>query len=735
MDGLGDLSKDLDAIVSEYLQWRGLHNTLMSFESELATLGRKRISSDHRLIKTEILKAFDTGDRASFVALWESYVPASNRSLSFEFKFQLYFAIYPQLYRPLTWVDDSKLSMLRFREYVELHGASLAGSPETLPYLALHLVKNPESHLTFRDLFRPVWREELRRSLNTVVDTMPESVVGGAETRLARLYRASLMEHPEDSNRKYDELLEMSKTILSTLQGASQGTSVPVNVVENYAHRLALLSNGDITGFVEVLDFESLKTELQSSDDAGCALLLQALRWRVLNADAVVGRREWVLAYLTNDLFQVTRSPSLIAGLLSRPAFVVEQFGRMLNLLVSCARGRSYFLSSEFSSDILHHIILRLMAEKGDTVVRRSLLGALQKLSLRRKAQDVLIAEDVIAWLCSVFTDLDSLSPYSVEYGTALLMNLSLRFEGRTRCDASGNRLISVLMDMLEYEDIQVRTYVNGVFYSILTRQAVRDRAASMGLGDLLSVLITKSSDQIAQQLNFVMQQLTSDAPEEADAPEVDDESADADDEEEEFDDEIEEEPIEIPDGGRGRGETLLSRFSIRVPIREGDRPAPMQPAGVPQLMPPAAAATASGQSPQRPYAMQAQSQQPPLQNSQSAYHRPEYGVPSQPYRTSNTNPQTSNNRPPLRPSTPKYGPMAPAPQQQQQHHQQQHPGAMRPLPPRNVPYDVLPGPSERALRSVRETSPGEDPLKEYQQAFITRQKIPRTPANDSFDL
>ena len=60
----------------------------------------------------------------------------------------------------------------------------------------------------------------------------------------------------------------------------------------------------------------------------------------------------------------------------------------------------------------------------------------LQKLSLRRNPQNEMISADVIAWLVTALSDVDGLSQYSVEYGTALLMNLSLRTAGKAKCAA-----------------------------------------------------------------------------------------------------------------------------------------------------------------------------------------------------------------------------------------------------------------------------------------------------------
>jgi len=43
---------------------------------------------------------------------------------------------------------------------------------------------------------------------------------------------------------------------------------------------------------------------------------------------------------------------------------------------------------------------------------------------------------DVIKWIVETIRDeLDQLSDYTLEYATALLMNLSLRAEGKNKCE------------------------------------------------------------------------------------------------------------------------------------------------------------------------------------------------------------------------------------------------------------------------------------------------------------
>lgn len=90
-----------------------------------------------------------------------------------------------------------------------------------------------------------------------------------------------------------------------------------------------------------------------------------------------------------------------------------------------------------------------------------------------------MIEGGVIGWIVQILrTSQDFLSDYSMEYATALLMNLSLRNRGKDECEKLATEqqvnILKVLSDMMEHDNLQVRTHVNGTLYSILTRQSLK---------------------------------------------------------------------------------------------------------------------------------------------------------------------------------------------------------------------------------------------------------------------
>ena len=88
-----------------------------------------------------------------------------------------------------------------------------------------------------------------------------------------------------------------------------------------------------------------------------------------------------------------------------------------------------------------------------------------------------MIQFDVIKWIVeTIKEELDQLSDYTLEYATALLMNLSLRADGKNKCEEIPD-ILQVMNELIESENLQVRTHVNGTLYSILTRKSLKQTA------------------------------------------------------------------------------------------------------------------------------------------------------------------------------------------------------------------------------------------------------------------
>ena len=304
-----------------------------------------------------------------------------------------------------------------------------------------------------------------------------------------------------------------------------------------------------------------------------CCRLLQALRWRLTRSHAGAPRKRVLHAYIQNDLIGTGGGggPSVATDLLRSTGgqpLVVEYACRFINCVASECDGRTYLLSQP---DLVGSLVQVLKSEETDTLARQNALGALQKFSLRRRAQTMMIEEGLIRWICDTLRGHYSsgadgektrpLSEYTIEYATALLMNLSLRTLGKTKAEDPEVKILEVLNEFVESDNTQVRTYVNGTLYSVLTRPVLKEQAMAMGMDEMLRRLMGHSQEQFRKQIEYILEQLSappaaSDGAEAdgAASDEEDDEDVEGDDEEDEDadDDEEVDETLPPPDTSAG---------------------------------------------------------------------------------------------------------------------------------------------------------------------------------------
>ncbi|GMI60032.1 hypothetical protein ScalyP_jg458 [Parmales sp. scaly parma] len=302
-------------------------------------------------------------------------------------------------------------------------------------------------------------------------------------------------------------------------------------------------SSSSSSSLIAPIDFLTVKKDLfnlaknshgHDIDNAfQTALILQALRWRFSRAPTHEARLNVLIAYLRNDILCVSKSSrgtkTLFETLLLHPSPIIAEYaGRFINSITTMNRARQYLMTNEGESCV-GCLVKVLKSEKGDTVLRQQVLGSLQKSSLKRFAQLEMINRDVMGWIAITLDEhvreSQILLDYSLEYITALLMNLCLRTRGKEAAESAKPDLLSTLTSLLESENVQVRNYVNGTVYSLLSRSNMRDRAIGIRLDETLQTLTKVSSDQFKRQLQFILDQLISSSGEvESDDDDEDDE-------------------------------------------------------------------------------------------------------------------------------------------------------------------------------------------------------------------
>ena len=78
-------------------------------------------------------------------------------------------------------------------------------------------------------------------------------------------------------------------------------------------------------------------------------------------------------------------------------------------------------------------------------------------LNFRRNLQTLMINDNVLEWLVTLLENNEELSDYSLEYASALFMNLSLRSAGKKRLANDYKKTLKVISELLGNSNAEVR--------------------------------------------------------------------------------------------------------------------------------------------------------------------------------------------------------------------------------------------------------------------------------------
>ena len=238
------------------------------------------------------------------------------------------------------------------------------------------------------------------------------------------------------------------------------------------------------------------------------------------------------------DLFgTLSKSSYLFHELINNQILNLEVM-KILNSLASMNKGRNYLLAKE---TLIDDIVQCMIREKTDSDLRQKCLGTIQKFTLRSQPQNKLIELNVIHYIVNLFAyEADSLSDYTVEYGLALIMNLSLRKAGREKFEAIADKTIQILQKFMDKDNIQVLTCINGTLYSLLKKQKFKNEARNKGL-DIKLKNAKIDNPQLKKQITYILEELNKPPEEEEEYDENFEEDINAKDEEENNYDDISE--------------------------------------------------------------------------------------------------------------------------------------------------------------------------------------------------
>ncbi|XP_030842980.1 lisH domain-containing protein ARMC9 isoform X2 [Strongylocentrotus purpuratus] len=611
-------------------------------------------------LQSDLLALFKTGARYEFFTIWNENVPEPVRSndavcKKLEFYLNIYFAIFPIKYHMMTGKKGrTKLeeAMEEFKKYLETGGASLSQTTEFLPFYALPFVPDPTKHPSYKELFQDSWVPDLQVRLEKF---MAITLPAHPQPRLFELYQDMNSKNSEqlqklqsaivDGEKRnmtyvkrynkiqadYHNLIGITAELVDTLESCIKGKTVTPEYVQRVCQRLfsnQLSESVDVTRpptaasvlkvsmqpqhstipeeirdalpILPSLDYKVVKKDMVSADDRRVALLLQSLRWRLTRSEPGEQRGEVISAFIKNDILGCAHRSShrekVIEILTAASDEVVQQYmARLFNAFASLSVGRTYLGQYPHIVDTLQ---IALQSEDKDSITRENALGTLQKLSLKRHLQTSMVEGGIIQWLVTVLEDSDSLSDYTLEYSIALLMNLCLRTSGKRKCIEDKTQILHVISDLLGHEDNEIRPYVNGTLYSILSVPDIREEAKSMGMEEILKCFIKEDTPEMNRQIHFIIKQLNSDVI----GDEVDSDDEDDEDEEDQDQDAMEAdldkaEVITVQDGELV-GEKLLMAYYMwdgRTASRSGS-PQSTRPTSKQSVMEPSHPSGTNGQ-------------------------------------------------------------------------------------------------------------------------------------------
>ncbi|XP_067254603.1 lisH domain-containing protein ARMC9 isoform X2 [Chanodichthys erythropterus] len=539
-----------------------------------------------------------------------------------EFYLQIHFTIYP-LKSPVGSHGKAEFDnrITHFKHYLETRGAALCQTTEFLPFYALPFVPNPTVHPSFQELFQDSWMPELRERLEKFLSvTLKASNI----PRLLTLYNdggkgnkemiQQMQLHLTEAERKatiymrrfaklqadHHNLIGVTAELVDSLEATVRGKMISPEYLQGVCMRLfsghmrqSAAQSVDFTrpgtGYYSMspyddgyassmlrasvapqrpkdvpllpsLDYEKLKKDLANGSDRLKALLLQALRWRLTRSLHGEQRDTVLQAFISNDLLErYSTKPKTVLYLIKSKNEIVRQYmARLINAFASLCDGRMYL--SQIPC-LLRFLLDCLKTEEKESVTRENVLAALQKLSLRRAQQSAMIRDGLIGWLVKELHDSDCLSDYTLEYAISLLMNLCLRTQGKKKCAEEAKHALKVLTELLGHENHEIRYYVNGALYSILSMPEIREEAKQMSMEETLRCYSKEENPELNRQIEFIIKQLNSaDIPEHE--PESDDEEEDDDDDDDEEDvmeADLDKEEVLQPQPKELSGESLLT--------------------------------------------------------------------------------------------------------------------------------------------------------------------------------
>ena len=271
----------------------------------------------------------------------------------------------------------------------------------------------------------------------------------------------------------------------------------------------------DINSFQLSLRDELLKkvyqNDLKISNDLKHAFVIREIRLRSFRRSDIQIKQLTLYSIFYYDLFYKFNLLKIALNKKNDYPNISLELMKLMNKLSTLKKGRNYLLMNSNSMSMIEDLFYHLKDEKQDTELRQNILETLQKFTPRLEPINKLIDLGIIKWLIDVFIyEMNTLSDSTIEYGLALLLNLSLNKNGRNKFEEDSERTIQVLIHYLNKDNsVQIQTSINGALYSLLRKKSLKEAARKFGLENIIQN--TDMSNQVNQkQINYILEELRS---------------------------------------------------------------------------------------------------------------------------------------------------------------------------------------------------------------------------------
>lgn len=308
-------------------------------------------------------------------------------------------------------------------------------------------------------------------------------------------------------NSKYEDSIANQPTIEQNQPPMNQSLQQQNTIID----RKSIQIDYEPSHLIDMKKFVTSLSKRTDQENKYC-YIFREIRVRIFRRSDINLKQLTLYSIFYYDLFGTfSKSSNMIHYLLSNEILNLEVM-KLLNSIASLSKGRNYLLAKD---TLIDDIVQCMIREKGDTDLRQNCLGTIQKFTLRTTPQNRLIELNVIHYIVDVFTyESNSLSEYSMEYGLALIMNLSLRKEGREKFEDVSDRIMQILLNFMKKDNLQILTCINGTLYSLLKRKKFKNEAQKYNLVNVLTNFNT-TNPQLKKQISYILEELSSPPDEE----------------------------------------------------------------------------------------------------------------------------------------------------------------------------------------------------------------------------